>query len=174
MTETQYLMLQLPPQTQVDTIHNLTLHIVWASDCQQLKDALVTFWLENQAIPSRAEALDRTRQVVCVALDQHQQLAGVSTAYIAPFGESLAPYYFFRTFIKADARRLGLALRFVAFTHAHLANVSTDMTPKPKGMVIVTDNLRLKLGRINKWLNAQGFVLLGLTTEQKEVWKVDF
>lgn len=168
------IVLKLDAKSQVDTIHNLSLHIVWANNDPQLKEALVRFWLENKAIVTRAEAEARAPQVVCVALNANQQIVGVSSAYIAPFGQDKALYYYFRTFIQADARRLGLALRFVVFTRAHLAKILTDKTPKPQGMMIVTDNLRLKLGRINKWLSAQGFILIGKTAEQKEIWCVQF
>lgn len=168
------IVLQLDAKSQVDTIHHLSLHIAWANNNPQLKEALVQFWLDNKAIPTRAEAEAQTPQVVCVALNAQQHIVGVSKVYIDTFGENNAPYYFFRTFIRADARRLGLALRFVKFTRAHLANLLTDLTPNPQGMMIVTDNLRLKLGRINKWLSAQGFILIGKTAEQKEVWRTLF
>ncbi len=168
------IVLKLDANSQVDIIHGLSLHIVWANNAPQLKEALVQFWLENKAIPTRDEAEARTQQVVCVALNTKRHIVGVSSAYIAPFGQDKALYYYFRTFIQADARKLGLALRFVVFTRAHLAKVFTDATPKPQGMMIVTDNLRLKLGRINKWLSGQGFVLIGKTAEQKEVWCVRF
>lgn len=168
------IVLQLDAKSQVDTIHDLSLHIVWANNNPQLQAALVQFWLENKAIVTRAEAEARISQVVCVALNAQQHIVGVSTVYIAPFRQDNTTYYFFRTFIREDARKLGLALRFVKFTRAHLAKLSTDLTPKPQGMMIVTDNLRLKLRRINKWLSGQGFVLIGKTAEQKEVWRALF
>lgn len=168
------IVVQLNATSQIDTIYNLSLYIVWANNNPQLKAALVQFWLENKAISTEAEAEARTAQVVCVALNAQQHIVGVSTVYIAPFGQDNATYYFFRTFIREDARQIGLALRFVKFTLAHLAALITDLTPKPQGMMIVTDNLRLKLGRINKWLSGQGFVLIGKTAEQKEVWRALF
>lgn len=168
------IVVQLDAKSQVDSIHDLTMHIVWAINNPQFKEALVQFWLTHQAIATRAEAEARAPQVVCVALNAQQHIVGVSTAYIAPFGQDNAPYYFFRTFIRQDARKLGLALRFVMFTRAHLAQLITDLKPRPQGMMIVTDNLRLKLGRINKWLSAQGFVLMGETADKKEIWRTLF
>jgi hypothetical protein len=168
------IVLQLDATSKIDTIHNLSLYIVGANNHPQLKAALVQFWLENKAIASSAEAEARVPQVVCVVLNLQQHIVAVSTVYIAPFGQDNALYYFFRTFIRADARRLGLALRLVKYTRAHLAQLITDIKPKPQGMMIVTDNLRLKLGRINKWLSGQGFVLIGKTAEQKEVWRTLF
>lgn len=172
------IVVQLDAKSQVDSIHDLTMHIVWAINNPQFKEALVQFWLTHQAIATRAEAEARAPQVVCVALNAQQHIVGVSTAYIAPFGQDNATYYFFRTFIRQDARKLGLALRFVRFTQAHLAQLITDLSainhPMPQGMIIVTDNLRLKLGRINRWLSGQGFVLIGETADKKAVWRVLF
>lgn len=159
----------------IDSFEGLSIYLVWQRMSANMQETLSRFWLAQGAIVDLQEALRRTQEAVCLAVDTHGNIAGVSTVYIAPFGVQQQPYYFFRTFIRPDSRKLGLVARLFRHGDTHLAqHFNRADNTSPRGTVIVTDNLRLKHPRAKMMIQAQGFTLLGMTTDKKEVWKKDF
>lgn len=179
--------MNLTPNTQlpIDHINGVAIHYVWQNVTEQLQVRLTQFWLENKAISNANEAKRRAQEVVLVALNAQHEIVGVSTVYIHPFGKLPQPYYFFRTFIQPSFRSVALLVRLVKHTKTQLVQYQLSLLPdlenktaiassSVQGMVIVTDNMHLKLARINRWLLKQGFVLQGLTPDKKEVWSYLF
>ncbi|NOT15082.1 MAG: hypothetical protein HOP21_05810 [Methylotenera sp.] len=160
---------QLPDA--IEYFDGLSIHLVWQRINANLKVSLSQFWLVQGAIADPQEATRRTQEAVCLAADAQGNIAGVSTVYVASFGVPPQPYYFFRTFIRPDCRKLGLVTRLFRHGDAHLAQCFNVLdNTSPRGTVIVTDNLRLKHPRAKLMIQAQGFTLLGMTAEKKEVW----
>lgn len=158
----------------IDAIHGISIHAVWGALDQQRKSELVDFWLKHRAIPDAREAARRTQEVVCLALDAEDRIAGVSTVYIGPFGPKKASYWFYRTFIRPDCRKPGLAIRLLRATLQHLAVVAANQPGVSQGLIILTENRRLKHPGWHKKIRAEGMQYLGVTPDGMDVWKRDF
>jgi hypothetical protein len=158
----------------VETIRGYSVHVVWNSLGPKRRDELVRFWLDHRAIPSVEEAQRRTQEVVCLALDPQDRIAGVSTVYVGPFGPGKKPYWFYRTFVRPDCRVPGLAIRLLRTTLRCLARLATEQAGLPKGMVIITENRRLTHPGWHRKIAAEGMQRLGTTPDGMDVWRRDF
>jgi len=158
----------------VDIIHGIGIHVVWKKLSTQHKQALAGFWLKSGAIQDPREAARRTSEVLCVAIDSSGKIAGVSTVYLAPFGQSKLLYWHYRTFIRKDCRVPGLAVRLLRSSLTYLNQVAATPDNLSNGLVILTENRRLKHPGWHRILAREGMGYLGLTTSGMDVWKYDF
>lgn len=179
----------------IEQVHGINIHIVWQVITPQQKQQLVEFWLKNGAIQSQQEAIRRTNEAVCLAFDADGGIAAVTTVYISKLSKLPHDYYFYRMFIRPDCRLPGLGRRLLGHTYSQLnrqfnaqqmalASESSDSkmiglsSNIPKGLVFITENLKLKQPAVNRALIKRGFKLIGLmdinTAEEKQVWNQDF
>lgn len=119
--------------------------IVWQRVGEDLARELVDFWLANQALPSRAAAIARTKEVAAIARDAGGALAGVASLETRYFPQLRNEFFFYRTFSAPAHRRHGLALhlvfRVVPFLEAEFA---AGRTGKSIGVVVIGDNRELQ------------------------------
>jgi hypothetical protein len=158
----------------VDSIHDINLYIVWKSLADVHKRALAEFWLRNKAVPTPAEALRRADEAVCIALDPTGRIAGVTTVYIAPYGDDKLPYWHYRTFVRPDCRLPGLTVRFFRASLKHLKEVASSQPIQPRGLVVFTENRRLKHQGWHKKFIREGMHFIGTTPDGMHIWRHDF
>ena len=155
---------------QNNTIHGFNINVTWQNVSPTLKQHLVSFWLQNRAISNPEEAMRRTDDVVCVVLDAENNIAGVSSVYLAPFGAQNTPYWFYRTFLRKDARKLGLTDRLFIATYQHLSAQPSSA----QGLIVITENAGLMSRGAKRRFANVGMQYVGLTQQQQDIWKLDF
>lgn len=158
----------------VEDFEGMSIRTVWGALDEASRSDLVKFWLQQGAITDPAEAARRTGEVVCLVRDAAGQVAGVSSAYLGPLGDQGGTYWFYRTFVRPDCRRFGLAQRVFRATVQCLSRVAADFTPCPLGMAVLTDNLKLDQPSLRKTMLGLGLRRIGSTRDGKGVWKLDF
>lgn len=145
---------------------------VWQQVTPLLRQQLVDFWRENGAIQDPFEAWRRSFEVTCVALNEAQQIIGVSSVY-SGHGPG-APYWFYRTFIREDCRDVGLAPRIFACTHEQLALAYRDEVQAPVGMMVVSENPKLETPAGIRISQRAGLQHLGYNEQGQSVWHLLF
>jgi GNAT superfamily N-acetyltransferase len=163
-----------PGPPAAETLHGISIHFLWGALDQQRKNELVDFWLQHRAIADVREAKRRTQEVVCLAIDAEDRIAGVSTVYIVPFGPEKTPHWHYRTFVRPDCRLPGIAVRILRASLRCLAQIAASRRGLSAGLVILTENRRLKHPGWHKILIAEGMHYLGVTPDGMDVWKHDF
>lgn len=113
---------------------------------------LLAFWKEHGAIPDEDQARQRLPQVLAVARDGEDRVAGVCTALAVTPAQLGQPVYFYRSFI-APAWR---TTRLVYFLHEHafawLENQAMSGDYPCIGVILELENARFgKVGRQAVW-----------------------
>jgi hypothetical protein len=87
---------------------NYHLDTVWPEPTDEVREEVVEFWLTESAIPDRPIAEQRAQQLVVVARDSVDQVAGVSTAVRAFVPQLGFECFYYRTFVGRSHRARGL------------------------------------------------------------------
>lgn len=159
------------PSAPVEIIRGYSIHVLWQP---QRHEELLRFWLDNGAIHDIKEAQRRIKDVVCLAFDPLDRIAGVSSVYTDAFGPTAEKCWFYRTFVRPDCRVPGLAIRLLRVTLRQLAQLTANRVELPKSLVIITENRRLTHPRVRKMLAAEGMKWLSKNSDGMDVWKRDF
>ena len=151
-------------------IHDHSIFVVRGCLSAPRRQELVQFWLRHGAIANLQEALRRTQEIVCLAVDKQNRISGVSTVYIESFGLEKHPYWFYRTFIRPDCRLPGIAVRIFRATLQCLTTEQCEPDRAPRGLVIVTENRRLTRPGARVMFRAEGLRFLSSTADGMDVW----
>lgn len=143
---------------------------VWGQITPQLRSELIAFWADNGALADPCEAWRRTFEVASVVLDEQGRLAGICSVYCAYSPGAGAFYWFYRTFIRADCRDVGLAPRLFAHTFEQLALAYADEPQAPVGVMIVVENPKLHTAAGIRVIERAGFQHLGIDDSGQSVW----
>ena len=81
---------------------------VWPEASDLVQSEVVSFWLDESALPSRSAAEQRAHQLLVVARDADRRVAGVSTAVRANIAQLGFDCYYYRTFVGRAHRVKGL------------------------------------------------------------------
>ena len=108
------------------------------------REALVRFWLSNNAIQDEREAFQRTNEVVHLGFDANGQIVAVNTSYPAMLdnGETSLPYWFYRQFVHPRVRSIRLSLALVRLTVTYLGELARE-GKGPKGLAMYLENPKL-------------------------------
>lgn len=146
-----------------DTTHqHFTIHNVWQQVDPVLAGEIATFWLEQQALVERRQAVERAQQVVFIARNEAGKVVGIMTAYKG-FNQSLEHYFYYtRAFIHEDYRRLSLMKRFsfavVAFFEMRYF---MGLDPEVIGMYSEVENLALQKNIRDAIVDLGDYVYIG-------------
>lgn len=162
-----------PPATLEEIFHGLTIRSAWGTIDESTRRKLVAFWLEQNALHDRLEAERRVNDVVCLAFDSDHNVVAVGSVIPGELGKHGA-YWFYRTFIRPDQRRLGLVARMFRLAARHLQTVGNDQAPLTRGMAVIVENARLEHEAARRALRAEGLVRIGVTQHGRSIWKLDF
>jgi hypothetical protein len=138
----------------------------------EVKDRLVGFWLDNDAIEDRAEADRRVAEVGCIVVNEQAEIVGVNTLFVHPLTDG-RPYWFYRTFVRPDSRTAGLSSAVFKFTAKKLAAAPRD-ADAPLGIVVVAENPKLARPGGRRRLERLGLRSIGTGPRGNEIWVLDF
>jgi hypothetical protein len=136
-----------------------------------LRDAVVRFWT-GEGILTSEQAHQRASDLVYVALDQHENVAGVSTVYIDDFRGPGERYYFYRLFIRPGDRVYGMMKYMTAVTRDYLRD--RPGADKPLGVVVITENRKLMRPGIKREFRRIDFRSAGKTPQGLDIWISEF
>lgn len=80
---------------------------VWPNPTPEVRQAVVQFWAQEAAVAA-GDAVTRSKQLVCVARDSNDEVAGVSTAYPQFVPQLGFPCFHYRSFVGRCHRASGL------------------------------------------------------------------
>jgi hypothetical protein len=103
-------------------------------------DDVLEMWTREDAMPP-AEAQRRVHEVLMVALDESDRVAGVSTVFLARNTQLGLDLWYYRTYVVVDHRMENLSLNLVWASRDHLRDrfVSGEDTRAP-GMLMEVEN----------------------------------
>lgn len=135
---------------------------VWEKIDSTLEQELISFWLDNKALPSRENALLRVPQVAVIARDADGQLVGVSTAYEQYNTQLESHFYYVRAFVVESARRSSVALDLLKHVKSLFeARYAAGNSPRCIGLYMEVENKLLQKHRNEAvWPRTQ-FVYIG-------------
>ena len=137
-----------------------------------VRDEIVGMWLAAEVLLPD-EAKRRVDEVVYTIRHPSGVLAGVSTVYVGDVAGVVAPYYFFRMFVRpADRGVWGLPGGTLRATVALLRDLAHPR--KPRGLVAIVENPRLMSRGPVARMRRYGFTLVGRDRQGHDVWCIHF
>ncbi|MEZ0262022.1 MAG: hypothetical protein ACAH80_13505 [Alphaproteobacteria bacterium] len=144
----------------------------------EAREAVIKLWHANKILPDRKAAEERSKQVVFLIIDPQDNVVGVNTVYVSDFSKAKqkpAPagnFYFYRMFIQPQNRVPNLSFRTLGFTYDFLN--ALPVAPRPEGLVLVTENPKLKKPGSQRLLKRMGWDTLAQNEMGQFVMKRDF
>lgn len=118
----------------------------------QEENDLVAFWLREGALNDERHARQRLDQVVLLARDAEEQVAGVCTAVAQTPPEIGQPLYYYRSFIGRDWRQTRLVYNLIRHARTLLENYARANGWPCIGMLLELENRRFgEKGRMPVW-----------------------
>jgi GNAT superfamily N-acetyltransferase len=139
----------------------------------EARERIARFWLDNKAIGDAAEAERRAHEVGCLVVNQDAEIVGVNTVYEAALGDKGRRYWFYRTFVRPDARTTGLSTTVFRFTAKKLGTAPRE-GDAPQGIVVVAENPKFARPGGRRRLQRLGMRSIGTSPRGQEVWVLDF
>jgi len=157
------------PQTDV-VVHGHRLRRVHGRLDLPTAQAIIGLWL-SQRVLSAAEAERRVHEVVYAAFNPAGELVGVNTVYLANRPDDGRRYWFYRTFLRPDARGApALPRSMLALTIDYLRAEARRSAAAPAGLMIVTENPKLMQRAARAVLHGLGLQPLGKDPRGRDVW----
>ncbi|GLQ97808.1 hypothetical protein [Dyella mobilis] len=158
-------------RTDADAVSNIDrfqVHWVFGRIDEALRQRIVAFWLNEQALISADEAWRRSAEVACVLLEGEQQvIAGICTVAIQ-LDDDGRSYGFVRIFIRAQSRVPGLARRMIR-RMAEGFRVLAREPGAPQRLVLTIENRKLARHGAQRVLGQLGFVDIGVAANGERV-----
>jgi hypothetical protein len=153
--------------------NNCRLFWVFGSDKSTIKESLVNFWLENNAITDASEAWRRTDEVACIILDDQNDIIAVSSVYINRLDSHIKNFWLYRTFVRPKDRKHffinKIPLILIVNTYEHLARLPKS-PDSPAGLMFFVDNIKFnKPGSVNI-IRGIGFSKIVIPNALKVAW----
>lgn len=149
-----------------------TLDFVYQRLQAEERNQVIKLWVSSGVLPL-SEAESRVDQVVMTIRNEKGELVGVNTAYIQDFQHAGNPYYFYRIFIREQDRGSSLRSKATELARRLLRDYRYD-SPKPLGVVIVTENRKYERPGAVRLLQRQGWHYLGKGPRGFNVWYENF
>lgn len=145
---------------EIANFHGISLVDQWNDPSTEIEEKVIALWERNGILPPGADARDRVKQVVLVALDADGQAIGVNTAYTGDLpgraeGQARVSCYFYRMFIQAESRTPHLMRIMTTSAYDVLGAQRPD--DGPDVFAIVTDNLGLTRPGMLKLFQRHGY-----------------
>lgn len=130
---------------------------------------LLAFWKAHGAIPNEAEARVRLKQVVLLARDGHENVAGVCTAIPMTPPQLGQPVYFWRGFVAPGHRGTRLIGTLLSRSCDLLEAYAREHDFPCIGMLLELENERFrKIGRKAEWQHPR-FAYIGRSARGLDV-----
>ncbi len=121
------------------------LYNVWIQKTPELRKEIIDFWIEEKALPSVEAAEKRVEQVILVARDKNSRIAAISSIY-EKFSNQLENFfYFYRTYIRKDARNSKLSIYMLRTARDFLEEKFINrVKTRAIGMIVEIENKMLQ------------------------------
>jgi hypothetical protein len=139
-----------------------------------MRTKLVEFWQTNGAVLDPQEAWRRTFDIGCIVLNAEKEIVGVSSVYIDRLVKNGPAYWFYRTFIHARRRLLGLNPKIFHATFDCLFKSYGGELGSPAGIIVITENTKLESRGGVRILQRAGLERLGADPQGRSVWRKCF
>ncbi|MBF9058611.1 hypothetical protein HKCCSP123_05390 [Rhodobacterales bacterium HKCCSP123] len=151
----------MPLMQEVANFHGISLIDQWSNPSKELGEKVIALWERNGILPPGADARDRVKQVVLVALNAEGEAIGVNTAYTGELprlkpDDAPVSCYFYRMFIQAESRTPHL-MRIMT-TSAYDVLDAQRPDDGPDVFAIITDNLGLTRPGMLKLFQRYGYI----------------
>ncbi len=134
-------------------------------------------WVGERVL-AETEAARRTREVLYLIREGPTgTLAGVSTVYPAPLGETGRIYWHFRMFMRSSHRGVSGLPRFILFaSHSYLKVTTLPGAEGVRGIVVVAENPAFRRHRFREHFAKQKppWILFGTDPEGCDIFYRDF
>lgn len=111
---------------------------VWKQITPELKDELVAFWKDNNALGNQARADLRADQVVCIARDKDGKICAVATAMVRILPRLRQPMYYYRHFFTETERGQRMTKPFNKRAKEILEEYNASL-PKPESLGMLVE-----------------------------------
>lgn len=142
-----------------------------------LKEGLVNFWSDNNAIGDSVEAWRRTSEIACVILNLQNNIIAVSSVYQASFDNKVTHFWLYRTFVGLKHRKNFYThkapLILITSTFDNLAKLP-QRKDSPLGLVIIVENIKLNRPALVAIIQGLGFSRINILNEHKVTWRKYF
>ena len=135
------------------------------------RERVIDLWTRT-GILARDEAVKRADQIVLVALDGDDNVAGVSTVYVDDFRGPGDRYYFYRLFIAPGHRVYGMMKFMTAMSRDYLRE--RECRDRPNGVVVITENPKLMRTGIKREFRRIDFKYAGRNPKGLDIWISEF
>jgi len=146
---------------------------IFGSDKSTIKEHLVNFWLENNAISDAAEAWRRTDEVACMILDDQNDIVAVSSIYINPLDSHTKNFWLYRTFVRPMDRKHWFInktpLILIVSTFDQLSRLPKNKE-RPSGLMFFVDNIKFNRPALVKLIKGIGFSEIDIPNVDKVAW----
>jgi hypothetical protein len=152
--------------------HGCRLIPVYRTTTAEQRARAIDFWLAHQTLAEPCIAERRSHELVYMALDGEDRIAGLTTVSLGRRTQDGRHLYDFRIFIAPGHR--------IPFLMRELTNRSRDLLrtvsrPLPAaGMRLVADNPKLARPGIRRYLQRQGYILRGADRQGRDQWFAPF
>jgi len=151
------------------SIHELELEYVYGNLSQERKEEIFKMWEDHTPLKKEAQ-IKRVEQIVYI-IKKDDHVVGVSTAYLRKPPRREEKYYFFRTFIQPDIRGvIGAGFPDILRATNQRMQEFNDIEPLAGGMVVITENPKLKRPGSRKLFRDGGWKYQGQTEKKQDIW----
>lgn len=142
---------------------NVVFKNIWEKDHAVLREKVMAFWKDLNALPQSVDIKERARQLVFVATD-NDQVIGVTTAQKAKVAKlNNNNFYIFRTLIHPRYRIPGLVDKMAVLTRDFLESLYTSGKSECIGLITTIENEQLKQERREAVFPSTQLVFIGQT-----------
>lgn len=135
---------------------------VWQALDIDLTEEIVSFWVDNKALPSREAAAARVGQVVYVARSSSGQISAVTTAYLQHSEQLNNHFYYMRVFVADASRRSQLGIELLRKVQSYFESLYQQGMLSPAiGLLMEVENPLLKKARNEAVWPTTNFVYIG-------------
>lgn len=151
---------------------------IYGKPDREAREAVISLWHANKILPDRKAAEERSKQIVFMIIGPGNDVVGVNTVYVSDFSKArqkplpAGNFYFYRMFIRPEDRVPNLSFKTLGMTYDFLN--AYPMTPRPLGLVLVTENPKLKKPGSQRLLQRMGWDSIARNEHGQIVMKRDF
>ena len=145
--------------------HGYNLYNVYGRTTPEIRALVVDLWSRNKILSRDTDPDARAAQVGLMAVSAAGELVGVNTIYVGQLDScgmedpTGAHYFFYRMFIQSKDRRPEMMRVMTNGAYDLLKMI--ERSNKPKGMVIVAENLKLSRPGMQKMFAGYGYSVIG-------------
>lgn len=164
---------------KIGEMNGLSMYWVYGQTNDNIRNALVHFWVEQNAITDPQEAWRRSSEVACIVVDSNDRIAAINSIYMDRLSPEGDTYWFYRTFIHPRYRLPGVFSHVALLTFQQLADLharqrGAQIAGAPVGIVAITENQKFDSPAGVRVMQRLGGLYVGKTIDGLSIWRRTF